>query len=201
MSEDQVPGGDEQVADGDKAQSEKVSSGARDQVSYDTYKKTVTEAKRLKAQLREREEALQKLEAQKLEAEGNKEELISSLKKRLEATEKMNKEMLNNFVYSSLDSQVREEAIKLGCVDPDAVTKLADLSQVEVDPKTFKADRETVSSVLEDLRKAKPYLFGKSGPKINAQSPSGKIPEKEKKEFKQMTQQELWDELKKLKSK
>jgi hypothetical protein len=94
---------------------------------------------------------------------------------------------------------VREEAAKIGCIDPDAVVKLADLSSVEVDAKTFRADKTQLVEVLETLRKEKPYLFGKSGPKLNTKTPGGAPPEEKKKAFKDMSQQELWQELKRVK--
>ena len=198
MSDDTSAGGAADQASGND-QAKDGSASGQNQVSYDTYKKTIAEVKKLKAELKTREEALTNAEQAKLQAEGNKDELINQLKTKLAGLEKTHKETFNNFVYSSLDSQVREEAAKLGCIDPDALVKLADLSSVEVDSKTFKADREQLLGVLEGLKKEKTYLFNKSGPKIHTQSPGGKVAEKESKAYGDMSQAELWAELKKLK--
>jgi hypothetical protein len=198
MSDDQSASGATDQSSGD-GQDEKGEASGQSQVSYDTYKKTISEVKKLKAALKEREDALQKAQQEKLEAEGNKDELITQLKGKLSEVEKKHKETFNSFVYSSLDAQVREEAAKIGCIDPDAVVKLADLSSVEVDAKTFRADKTQLVEVLETLRKEKPYLFGKSGPKLNTKTPGGAPPEEKKKAFKDMSQQELWQELKRVK--
>jgi hypothetical protein len=198
MSDDTgTSGADDQSAGGDDQS--KVKPGGQDQVSYETYKKTIAEVKKLKDTLRAQSDALAQAEQAKLMAEGNKDELINKLKTDLQKLEKTHKETFNSFVYSSLDAQVREEAAKLGCIDPDALVKLADLSQVEVDAKTFKADKTQLSEILESLKKEKTYLFNRSGPKINTQGPGGKIVEKEAKPLKDMTKDELWAELRKAK--
>jgi len=197
MSDDtSTSGADDQSAGGDDQS--KVKPSGQDQVSYETYKKTVAEVKKLKDTLKAQADALAQAEQAKLMAEGNKDELINKLKSDLQKLEKTHKETFNSFVYSSLDAQVREEAQKLGCIDPDALVKLADLSQVEVDAKTFKADRTQLTEILESLKKEKTYLFNKSGPKINTQGP-GKFVEKEAKPLKDMTKEELWAELRKAK--
>lgn len=197
MSDDTgTSGADDQPAGGDDQS--KVKPSGQDQVSYETYKKTVAEVKKLKDTLKAQADALAQAEQAKLMAEGNKDELINKLKSDLQKLEKTHKETFNSFVYSSLDAQVREEAQKLGCIDPDALVKLADLSQVEVDAKTFKADRTQLTEILESLKREKTYLFNKSGPKINTQGP-GKFVEKEAKPLKDMTKEELWAELRKAK--
>ncbi len=169
-------------------------------VAYDTYKKTVTEAKAAKAKLKELEDKLANAENDKLGAEGKKDELIAKLRGDLDKATKSQKDTLNSFVYSSLDSQVRAEAERLGCVDADAVSKLVDLSDVEVDTKTFKADKEKLTEVLEDLKKSKPYLFNKAGPKINTKMPGGKfvVDGSKTKKLSELTKDEIWAQLRAL---
>lgn len=172
-------------------------------VKHSTYKKTVDEVKRLKAELKSRDERLSKAEQDQLSAEGKKDELIAKLKSDNDKLGKSNKDILNSFVSSSLDSQVREEAARLGCVDADAVTKLIDLSDVEVDPKTFRADKAKLTEVLEDLKKSKPYLFNKAGPKINGKLPDGKgpkVPKVEGKKLAELSTEQLWQKLREAKN-
>lgn len=172
-------------------------SGADGKVAHSTYKKTVDEVKKLKEQLRLRDEKLSKAEQDKLEAEGKKDELIASLKKKNGELETTHKTTLNSFIFSSLDTQVREEAARLGCVDTDAVVKLADLSSIDVDPKTFKADKKDLVALIEGMKKEKPYLFSKAGPKINSKLPSGKAVEDEKPDEKEDLSKLSTEELKK----
>jgi tRNA U34 5-carboxymethylaminomethyl modifying enzyme MnmG/GidA len=189
---DQSSGAQDQVTS-------EAAQGSKDQVSYDTYRKTVSEAKKLKEALRQKEEMLALAEHQKLEAEGKKDELIQQLKLKADKLEKEKNNLFSNFVYSSLDQQLRDEAAKLGCIDSEALSKLVDVEGVDVDPKTFKADRDQLVAVIEEVKKARPYLFQKGGPKINAQLPSGQAKQVEHKELKDMSKEELWAELKRIK--
>lgn len=152
---------------------ENPEGGEKKTVSYDTYSKTVKEAKAAKARAKELEDKLAGAENDRLGAEGKKDELIAKLKSDNEKLTKTQKENLNSFVFSSLDNQVREVATSLGCVDVDAVGKLIDLTDIEVDTKTFKADKTELTQALQQLKKDKPYLFNKVAPKINGKMPSG----------------------------
>jgi hypothetical protein len=80
------------------------------------------------------------------------------------------------------------------------VISLLDMSDLEVDPDTLEADAEIISSKIGDLKKAKPYLFSKSGPGINNKMPNGKTkPEAEKKEdLSKLSAQQLRDRLREL---
>ncbi|MFO0447765.1 MAG: hypothetical protein ACK52I_03585 [Pseudomonadota bacterium] len=200
MSDDQSASGatDESSAQNQTDDKSKAVSNSEDKVSYDTYKKTISQVKKLQAELKAREDLLEQEKQKTLEAEGNKDELISQLKSKVSELEKKTKETINSFAYVSLEAQVKAEAVKAGCIDPEAVMKLADLSEVEVDPKTFRADGDAVTSVLEALKKDRPYLFSKGGPKINSQVPINKGGG-EQKSYKDMSTDELWKELKRLK--
>lgn len=175
-------------------------AGDNDKVSYETYKKTVGEIKALKRQLKEATDKLGSAENDRLSAEGKKDELIAKLRGDNEKLTKGQKELLNNFVGSSLENQVREVAAGMGCVDVEAVGKLIDLSDIEVDTKTFKADKDAITEALGGLKKSKPYLFNKVAPKVNGKMPSGAGQGQDgKKSIKEMSTKELWAELKALK--
>lgn len=204
MLEDNGAGGTDDNAGGDDIndQNDPASGagGGDKKVAYPTYKKTVDEVKRLKAELRVREEKLTLAEQEKLSAEGKKDELIAKLRGDNEKLSKGQKDMLKSVIASRLDDQLQAEAARLGCVDLEAVSKLVDLSDVEVDEKTFRADKAKLTEVLEDLKKSKPYLFNKVGPKINGKLPSGKVIEGEKgKKLSDLSKDELWQKLRELK--
>jgi hypothetical protein len=174
----------------------------KNSVAYETYQKTLKEAKAAKARLKELEDKLAASENDKLSAEGKKDELIAKLRKDHETLSKTHKDTLNSFVFSSLDAQVKEKAASLGCIDLDAVSKLVDLSDIEVDTKTFKADEKALVSLIDGLKKSKPYLFSKVGPKINTKMPNGKAIEVPSgKKLSELTRDEIWAELRSLEQK
>ena len=74
---------------------------------------------------------------------------------------------LGNLAHSTLSSQVSAVATEMGCVDTKALTRLVDLSTLDVDQETFKADGSGLKMMLEDAQKEMPYLFSKAGPKID----------------------------------
>lgn len=176
-------------------------AGGKDSVSYDTYRKTLGEAKKLREQLRSMEDLqtrLKELEQEKLGAEGKKDEVISSLKAELDKTAKEKKQVFQKFAYRSLGEQVRVEAMKQGCVDPTALMKLADLSEVEIDQDTFEADKDKLAEIVTGMKSTNPYLFSKASAKINANLPSGEQNvDKKAIDFKKMTAAEITEWLNK----
>ena len=117
----------------------------------------------------------------KLEAEGNLAESNEGLKKQVEELSKSKKQLAGNFAFNSLVSQVEAVASKLGCVDTEALGKLMNLQEVEVDMETFRADSEELKALIEEQKKSRPYLFNKPGPKINSANPSTEFVQKKKK--------------------
>lgn len=175
-------------------------ASGKDTVSYDTYKKTIGEVKRLKDQLREAsvlKEKLAELEQNEQVRLGKHEETITTLRAELDKTKKSEKSVFQKYALKSLGQQVREEAVKHGCVDSDALMRLADLSDVEIDAETFEADREKISSIVSEFKSSKPYLFSKDGPKVNGALPKGDIKKEKELDFKKMSASEITDWLNK----
>ena len=196
--DEQIPSGESEAASGDSGT--EVKAGGKDTVSHETYKKTVGEVKRLKEQLKEAltlKEKLAELEQNEQVRLGKHEETITTLRKQLDDAKKGEKAVFQKFAYKSLGEQVKSEAMKHGCVDPDALMKLADLSDVEIDADTFEADKEKLAEIVSGIRSTKPYLFNKSAPKINGKMPSGEKVESKSIDFKKMTSAEITDWLNK----
>lgn len=187
------------VSDGGQ-ESKKDLAGGKDQVSHETYKRTVGEVKRLKEQLREAQalkERLAELEQNEQMRAGKHEETIQSLRAELDKTKKSERSVFQKYAYKSLGSQVREEAMKHGCVDPNALMKLADLSDVEVDAETFEADKEKIAEIVSSMKTSSPYLFAKAAPKVNGKMPSGEDVGRKEIDFKKMTASEITEWLNK----
>jgi len=62
-------------------------------------------------------------------------------------------------VQNAVQSEVRQAAIKAGCIDPDAVVRLGDLSSLEYDPETNSV--VGVDDLIQSLQAGKSYLFAK----------------------------------------
>lgn len=195
-----IPSGEPDITSGDSQDQKESKASGKDSVSYDTYKKTLGEAKRLKEQLKEAQalkDRLVELEQNEQVRLGKHEETIADLRKQVEAANKGKKEVFQKFAYKSLGEQVKSEALKHGCVDPDALMKLADLSDIEIDAETFEADREKLAEIVGGIKTTKPYLFNKSAPNINGKMPSGQKAEQKAIDFKKMSTLEITEWLNK----
>lgn len=138
-------------------------------VSYETYSRTVTEAKRAKKELEEFKSKFTEIEQAKLAETGKKDELLDSLKK--ENSELKNK--FNSAVHSFARSRVQEtfmsEAMKLGCIKPEIVSRayLDELKGIDFDDE-FRPNREQITALLTKVRNEAPELFSKQGPAIGS---------------------------------
>lgn len=190
----------EDVSDVVQGPAESKASG-KDSVSYETYRRTLGEAKRLKEQLREAQalkDRLAELEQNEQMRVGKHEETITGLRAELDKVKKSERQVFQKYAYKALEAQVRDEAVKHGCVDAKALMKLADLSDVEVDAETFEADQGKVAEIVAAMKSSNPYLFTKAAPKVNSSLPGGEPIEKEKKlDFKKMSKEEITDWLNK----
>jgi len=194
MSEEQIDRSADVSTDGVSENSQDTSSVDRkekDLVSYETYKRTLNEAKKAKSRLQEMESRLTGLEQEKLQHEGKKDELIDTLRKQLGEKDKQLKTTLGNFALTSVKAQLSQEAMKLGCVDTDALSALMDLNSLEVDGDTFQANQEQLKMMLEETRKKRPYLFNKSGLKIDSTVPKGVEEQKAETNLKKMKTEDL----------
>ncbi len=170
-------------------------------VSRNSYLKAVSEAKNARARAKLAEERAQTLEDEKLRAQGDKDGEIKNLRQQLTDAQKTNKGLQQSVVKRALNAQVTQAATKAGCIDPDAVMRLIDMSELgDVDGETLEADQEAVDLVIGSLKKSKPYLFQKPGPRINNRNPSGNIPEDEveKEDVTKLTPAEIRLRLRKL---
>lgn len=79
------------------------------------------------------------------------------------------------FELSVKNNALFVEATKLGAIDLDAVSKLVDLSKVELS-EDGSVKPETVTAVLESLKAEKAYLFGATPTPSNIGNPSGGAP-------------------------
>jgi len=147
-------------------------------VKYETYSRVLGKLKNTEAEFNQLKERLSSLEQEKLEAEGNKDELIQSLRKELNERKTREKTIIGSIALSQGKNALVDEAVKAGCNSPEILTKLleGDLQGLEYDQE-FRPDRDQVRTLVEEARKKNPILFSKEPPKtanhnLNPNGPS-----------------------------
>lgn len=115
-------------------------------------KKTVAENEELKKKLAE-------IESEKLQAQGKDKELAEKYKKDLQTTEQKLKSATLQYAQTIMFSAIKAEAVKQGCVDAEALIKLADLSSLDVDTETFTVSPEGLTTMISQMAAEKAYLF------------------------------------------
>lgn len=176
-----------------ESRQDQASGGSQDTVKYDTYKRTLGEAKKYKSQLEELQERLSSLEQEKLQAEGNKDELIESLKKEVNQWKGKATKAVSSFARSKVHEAMMREASKAGCQDPELVLRAyaSDIDEIDFDDQ-FNPDVDQLKTTLERVRQERPYLFGKEAPKIGShQVKTGSVSSDNKKPVSKMTEEEL----------
>jgi hypothetical protein len=123
-------------------------------------KQTADEAKKFRQMNSELKARIDASENEKLAQEGKWKEMAAKEKERADKAEKEAREKHARFALRTVETQVKAEAAKLGCVDSDALLKLMDLNELEVDDE-YQVDQSAMKSVIEKLKKEKSYLFPK----------------------------------------
>lgn len=142
-------------------------------VSYDTHRKLLGEKKAKDAALAEALAKLESLEQEKLKSEGNKDELIKQLQSKAQSGEEKLKKVIGAFQYRAISNKFVEKARAEGCLKPEKLMQLADLNNVEVDiDNDFAVNEESVTSIIEGLKKEVPFFFQKNQVKVIDQVPN-----------------------------
>lgn len=161
-AEVQVPSGEPaQEPSGSAAgsiQPQSPSGTKQETVQYETYAKGLAQEKALRERNKELEAKLQDAERSKLEAEGNKEELIAHLKKENETIKAQSIADKAEKTKVEVDAQIMRKAQELGCVDPDMAKELVKFSELNID-QSNKVGEDSLSMALDRLKRNKPYLF------------------------------------------
>lgn len=142
-------------------------SGSQDSVKYDTYRKTLSEAKKSKAQLTEAMERLQMLEQEKLQAEGKTQELLQSVIKERDSYKSRLAEAHGAFAQGRAMDAIIDEANKMGVASTGLLRKaIGDkVNDLEFDDE-YRPNSEQVKMLLESIRQEEPLLFSKQAPKV-----------------------------------
>lgn len=169
MSEENTsPSGQaDQQSSGESVADQQNPTSGSDKVAYETYKKVLSEKKARDTQLSELQNQLEQLQNEKLQKEGNTQELLDRYKTQSETFKSELEQTKRAYARATLSGQVKTEAVKLGCQDPETLIKILDLDNIPVDPTSFSADADNIKMLLEETKKSRPYFFGKPAPNVS----------------------------------
>lgn len=185
-------------------QSEKTSgnSDQKDVVAYDSFQKVLNEKKQTQAKFNELQDRLKQLEEEKLQAEGNKDQLIENYKKQLQETNQKLSSTQKNYAWNVTTRELKSIARELGANTPakqEAIIKLLPndvLSQFEVD-ENYNLDREQAKNLMQEWKKSNLDViqWENSSKKFVNGNPSKKPIEKEE-NLSKLSREEILERLK-----
>lgn len=150
------------------------SDARKDTVAYSTYKKTLSELKRLKENYEKVLSDQERYEQEKLEAEGKKDEVIERLRRDLEKERQEKDRFTQQMAYEKVSSQIANAAAKRGCRDPQSFVRLIDREFTNLDiGKDFSLDDREINALLDQAEEKYKYFFEKPGPRVADGTPSG----------------------------
>jgi hypothetical protein len=170
-------------------------------VSRETYLKVLNEKKRRDQELAQFKEKAEKLEMEKMQLEGNKDQLISELQKKLQAEAESRKKEKETFVWSTVNNQIIRKAEKLGCVDSKTLLKLLDkddFSNLTV-MDNYEIEEAALDNVLNTVKERYSNLNLFNTKKVNVNNPTANYSSgPQPKTLKQLSDSELEAEIKRL---
>lgn len=169
---------------------------ADDKVDYVSFKRAVDEKKRLQAEKEELAAKVKSYEEQKLESEGNKDQIIQNLRKELQETATQLKSVKTSTTWEKIENQIQSAALKSGCKNPEKLMLLLnsdDIKGLEVDDKV-KIHPDDLNRLIDKAKEENEFLFGGGHVRVSDGQPTGQIKQKT---LKDLTQ----DEKKALRSK
>lgn len=188
MSEkSQVTDGNTQQADG-TVDNQLTSESKTQTVKYETYDKVMSKLKKTEAEHKALLEKMSQIEQEKLEATGQKEQLIDRLKKDLDTEKKKRLDTVKTYATNVLHSQFKAKAALAGCVNPNDLVQLMDFSDIDIDD-SFQVNDEALTEKIEEMKKNKPYLFKSQN--VNVKDVSRPGFESGKIDFSKMSREEL----------
>lgn len=154
-----------------------------DVVKYESYKKVLSEAKVAKKELKQLKAELEAKRQAELEAKGNYQEVIDTLKRQKEELETKYKTTVEKSQWEKVTGSIKSEALKAGCLNPDKLIRLLDKNDFE----TLRAEdgeirAESLNQLMEKVKRENDFLFKKASVQVNDATPASGVPRMEKTE-------------------
>lgn len=162
--ENKTPNGEKDPANaegnaGDEGNQDGGEGGSNDRL--------LSESKKFKARALQAEKELADLKKKANEEQGNFKALYEDLHKKHQGLQ-------GQVVKEKISSAVSKEAVKAGCIDPDALLKLGNRELLQYDEESFAV--YGADSFVEDAKKQFAYLFkSENKSAINPLTPGTKI--------------------------
>ncbi|RKZ91680.1 MAG: hypothetical protein DRQ40_09595, partial [Gammaproteobacteria bacterium] len=136
-------------------------------VQYDTYRRVVGKLKSKEQDMLDMKEQINSLRNEKLEADGNKDQLIESLRKEVTETKTKLRTTVGSVARSQAMKAIVNEAVNAGCNSPEVVERFlsSEIENLTFD-EDFNPDAEQVRELVEDAKKKAPVLFSKEAPRL-----------------------------------
>lgn len=169
----------------------------QDQVSYESFRKSVEAEKRARERAQMLEAELESKKQAELEAQGKHEEIIQNLRLKLSETESVLKKERESYLWNSVTSAVKTEAAKHGCKNPDKLVKLLDKNDFSMlQAENGQIMEQSLSALIDKAKKENDFLFTQPAVKINDAIPSGKLSEPRAKSTNEMSATERLEVMK-----
>lgn len=160
MEKEPTPSGSADAA----ASGENQNQPSNDVVKYESYKKVLHEKKEFQDRYQKLQSELDSIKEQKLLDSGKEREALEQAKKKLNEYEQKFSETSRKFKERLVTEQIKRKANEHGCVDPDALIRLADFSTIEVD-EDFNI-KSGLEEAISRLKQEKTYLFKSQVPGV-----------------------------------
>lgn len=165
-------------------------------VPVDTLKRASKEAKEARLRLQQERARAAELEAEvhalkqaELEQQGKYKEMYEAQSKQAKEFEGKFQDLQKKVVLEKVKSSFTMKAKDAGCVDPDALWRLADTSDLDIDDN-FKVEPTSLESNIARAKDQFSYMFQKQAPVIADTTPGTVVPAAPK-AISEMNKQEL----------
>jgi len=164
-----------------------------DKVDYESFKRAVDEKKRMQAERDELNDKVKKYEDDKLEADGNKDQIIQNLRKELAEKSNKLKSVETSTTWEKIENQIQSAALKAGCKNPEKLMRLlddGDIKSLEVDKK-IKIHPDDLNRLIDKAKSENDFMFGKGTVRISDGQPTNEVKQKGLKDLSESEKKEL----------
>lgn len=167
-----------------------------DMVKYDTYRRVLGEKKKADGLLKEKDEIINQYKQKELEATGQQEKLIASLREEIAKRDQLLKKKDADYAWKTVSSEIREAAAKEQCTNVDVLlTQLSNdgsLEALQVN-EDFSVNQDDLKRVIEGAKNkyAGINLFKSGSVNVNNVPLEAKKPVAKQKPISEMTAAEM----------
>lgn len=150
-----------------------------DVVDYNSFKKAVDEKKLFQSRLQETEAELSKLREADMKRKGKTDELLTQKEQRIKELEAKLENTSKTYVWSTIEGEIKREAIKQGCKNPDKFIRLMsddDLKNLSQHVgEDFKIAPDALKETVSKNKTDNYFLFSDSSKKVVTGNPNTKV--------------------------